>query len=272
MLYAVLKSLLMPPGIILLMLLAAFWLARGVLARLFIFTALSLLALMSLPLVGTALMQPLEIHPAIGPDPSSVPPEARAIVILGAGVRKRAPEYGGDTLDDASLRRVRYGAFLHRATGLPVYVTGGSLPGEQSAVAWLMADVLEFEHGVAVAAIEPASRTTWENAAFMAPLLDQDGVTHVLLVSDAWHLPQAVEAFERAGIEVIPAPTAFAHHPGWARELSYRDWLPSANAFQVSYSAIHEHLGRVWYQIRRLTAESPDVADGSSPVATPDQG
>jgi len=37
---------------------------------------------------------------------------AQAIVILGGGVRRNAPEYGGDTLGRLTLDRVRYGAMV----------------------------------------------------------------------------------------------------------------------------------------------------------------
>jgi uncharacterized SAM-binding protein YcdF (DUF218 family) len=42
---------------------------------------------------------------------------AQAIVILGGGVRREAPEYGGATLGGITLERVRYGARLARTTG-----------------------------------------------------------------------------------------------------------------------------------------------------------
>ena len=250
-LYSLFKALLLPPGIIILILIGAFWLTRGVPARLLVFLALSLLTLLSLPVVGVTLIQPLERYPIIGTDQRPVPPEAQAIVILSAGVRRVAPEYGdGSTLDDVSLRRVRYGARLQRLTGLPIYVTGGSAPGEARPVGPVMAGVLIDDYGARVAGIEAESRTTWENATLTAPLLERDGIRHILLVSDAWHLPRAVEVFERAGLAVTPAPTAQFHHPGWTTELSQSDWLPSAKALQTSYYAIHEHLGRLWYQVR----------------------
>ena len=50
---------------------------------------------------------------------------AKAVVILGGGVRRNAPEYGGDTLATLTLERVRYGARVARLTGLPVLVSGG---------------------------------------------------------------------------------------------------------------------------------------------------
>ncbi|AFL73947.1 YdcF family protein [Thiocystis violascens] len=263
MVYSVLKSLLLPPGILIVMLIAAFFLVRGVLGRLLLFTAVTVLTLMSLSPVGTRLMEPLERYSALGTPATPFPSTAQAIVILSAGRVTGAPEYGGDTLDDASLRRVRYGAKVARTTGLPLYVTGGAQPGEYPPMGVLMANLLREDYGAVVAGVESESRTSWENAAYTAPLLSRDGIAHILLVSDAWHLPRAVEAFESAGLTVTPAPTAFAHHPGWETELTLRDWLPSASAFKLSYLAIHEHLGRVWYQIRTWKQGPPQVTQAA---------
>ncbi len=264
MVYSIIKSLMIPPGILILMLIAAFFLVRGVLGRLLIFTVVTLMTLMSLSPVGIKLMEPLEVYPALGTRATPIPPAAQAIVILSAGRVTGAPEYGGDTLDDASLRRVRYGAKLSRTTGLPLYVTGGAQPGEDPPMGILMANLLRDDYGIVVAGIESKSQTSWENAAYTAPLLIHDGVTHILLVSDAWHLPRAVDAFEGAGLSVTPAPTAFAHYPGWEAALTFRDWLPSARAFLLSYLAIHEHLGRAWYQIRTWIQGPPRMTEAAA--------
>jgi len=90
-------------------------------------------------------------------------------------------------------------------------------------------------------------------------MLERDRIDQVLLVSSASHLPRGVEAFEKAGIRVTPAPTGFLYRPDWQEDVLYEDWLPSAQAFLESYSAIHEHLGRVWYQIRLWVQGAPGV-------------
>ena len=43
--------------------------------------------------------------------------DAEAIVVLSAGYQRYAPEYGGETIDDLTLARLRYAAHLARATG-----------------------------------------------------------------------------------------------------------------------------------------------------------
>jgi uncharacterized SAM-binding protein YcdF (DUF218 family) len=199
----------------------------------------------------------LEPYPAL--EPAALRETgAEAILVLGSERYAWAPEYGGDTVGGRTLQRLRYGAFLHRETGLPVYVSAGSPAGESPPLGRLMAGVLAQEYGIEAAGVEDRSPTTWENAMFSAPLLRRAGVERVLLVTHAWHLPRAVEAFERMGVQVIPAPTSFAHREG-AGESTYRDWLPSAGAFLQSYLAIHEYLGRAWYQLKATWGEASAI-------------
>src|SRR4030095_2797202 len=87
---------------------------------------------------------------------------AQAIVILGGGTRRDAPEYGGDTLGELTLERVRYGARVARLTGLPVLVTGGSVLGGETE-AKLMRQSLEAEFSGGVRWAEDRSRNNHDN-------------------------------------------------------------------------------------------------------------
>lgn len=245
--YSLLKELLLPPGLIVVMLMAALLLVQGRLGRLLILGALSLLLLMTLPAGSELLIAPLEPYPALTLDQARQS-GAQAILVLGAGRITAAQEYGGDTLDENSLVRVRYGAYLQRATGLPLYLSGGGMPWETEALADLMAGVLKSEFGIEVAGVENRSRTSWENATYSKEMLERDGIHHVLLVSQAWHLPRAVAACERAGLRVTPAPTRFYHKDLDGSD--WTDWMPDARTFTRSYYAIHEHLGQVWYWLQ----------------------
>jgi uncharacterized SAM-binding protein YcdF (DUF218 family) len=256
MLYVIVKSLIMPPGVLILLFLLGFFLVRGVLGRMFIFIGIALLALMSIPAVAEKLIAGLEPFPALQPQ-ALAETDAEGILILGAGRYAWAPEYGGDTIGSRSLQRLRYGAFLHRRTGLPVYISGGSPEPERPPVGRLMARVLESELGIVAAGVEDHSQNTNENAVFSAEMLAGDSIDRVLLVTHAWHMPRAIGAFRRVGIEAIPAPTCFAQREG---EGSYRDWLPSAKAFVTSYLALHEYLGQVWYRLKASIGQTPAVA------------
>ncbi|NKN33039.1 YdcF family protein [Marichromatium bheemlicum] len=255
-LYVVFKSLLMPPGILVSGLLLAVLLVPGGVGRAVLLAATLAFTAMTLPAIGAWMMAPLEQHAPLATAAHPIPADAEAILVLSAGRASAAPEYGGESVDNATLRRLRYGARLQRATGLPLYVSGGSPPPETPPVAQLMAEVLRDEYGIRVAGVEAQSLNTWENATYSAAMLARAGHTRILLVSDAWHLRRALAVFKEVGLTPIAASTGFLHDPD-PKDWSYRDWLPSAHGFVVSYYALHEHIGWLWYRLRRLVVGAP---------------
>ena len=243
------STLLLPPvNIVLLLLLALWWRrrARG-LATASLLAGAGLLVMLSLPLVADVLCREVEVYPPLSETTLS-DTGAGAIVVLAGGWR-RAPEYGGPTVNLFSLQRLTYGAWLQRRTGLPVAVTGGLIPDSNSvSEAGLMAGVLADEFGVESRWVEARSRNTAENALFTVPLLQEAGIRRILLVTHAFHMARAVPLFEAQGIEVTPAPTAFYASP----EFRYHAGMlvPSAKALWRSYLALHELLGQAWYSLR----------------------
>ncbi|MEM7407014.1 MAG: YdcF family protein [Pseudomonadota bacterium] len=171
---------------------------------------------------------------------------AEAIVVLGGG-RVRALEYGDETVSMKTLLRLRFGASLHRATGLPILVSGGSVSGEPRSEAELMREALVQEFGVPVRWIEGQSRNTEANARYSAKLLKEAGLGHIILVSQAVHLRRAVEMFEAQGLEVTPAGTDFN---GGLPEISLKIVAPSSWALEDSQALTHEWLGILWYRMR----------------------
>jgi uncharacterized SAM-binding protein YcdF (DUF218 family) len=163
---------------------------------------------------------------------------AQAVVILGGGLRRDAPEYGGDTLNRWTLERVRYGAKLARETALPVLVAGGSVWGDTATEASVMRAALEKEFNVPVRWTEERSRNTHENAQFAAAILKRDGVKRVVVVMHGFDIRRARAEFEAAGLEVVPAPTVLPRF-GITTPL---DLLPSMGALQGSQVALYELL------------------------------
>jgi uncharacterized SAM-binding protein YcdF (DUF218 family) len=182
---------------------------------------------------------------------------AQGIVILGGGIRRDAPEYGGDTLGRLTLERVRYGAFVARATRLPVLVSGGRQERDDATEAGLMKAALQSEYGIPVRWSEERSRNTHENARFSAALLRAEGVTRVVLVAHGFDMPRATAEFAAAGIATIPAPTGI---PRRGSPLELHDFLPSAAALQASYFALYEIYAEAW---RRTTTAVPALAPSS---------
>ena len=171
--------------------------------------------------------------------------EAHAIVILGGGRYRMAPEFMGyDDVSRLTLERLRYGARLHRATGLDIAVSGGPPAALATPEAQLMRGVLEADFGVPVRWAELESRNTAENA-----LLSRERFTfdRIILVTHAMHMPRAVRAFEGAGFDVIPAPLGFVSGP--EPDYVLRDFLPTYEALFGTHYAIYEFFGAIWYKL-----------------------
>ncbi len=205
---------------------------------------LTLAWLLSTPWVGDNLLAARQTHPAL----QILPDDAQAIVVLTAGRLYRAREYlGGDEPDRLTLERLRYGAWLHRHTQLPVLITGGVLdPQDDGSLAEIAARTLQDDWGVSPVWQESRARTTWENARYSAEMLRRRGIERVLLVTHAWHMPRAMYAFRRAGLDPIAAPTAFVQ-PAEGR---WQDFLPRSHAQRHSHWALHEWLGLWWYRLK----------------------
>jgi len=244
----ILKSLVFPPGGFLLAILIGLLLLRRKpqLGKSLLWLGLVSGYLLSTPLVSDLMQQQLQSYPALAEAEISQS-AAQAIVVLSAGRYRNAPEYGGDTVGNTSLARVRYGAYLQRLTGLPMVVSGGKVfDPEGKSLAQVMAESLQQDFHIDNVWLEDQSRNTAENARLSKQLLQQKGIDTVLLVTDALHMPRSVAVFEQVGLRVIPAPTRFT--------MLDDDWLllllPNASAIGGSYYALHELVGRAWYAIR----------------------
>ena len=214
---------------------AAIWLS---------WTALALLLVFSTRAGALLLVAPLEWQT---PPLASIPPTAQAIVVLSGARLSNAPDYDHqDKPGFITLARLQYAVRLHRAGGLPILVTGGKPDGSVESEAAVMARSLRDDFGVATRWQEQASDTTADNARLTAPILRNAGVQHVLLVTDAMHMPRALRSFRAQGIEAIPAPTVFFS----SERLTLNDWLPGGEGLRRSNYALHEWIGLLWYALR----------------------
>lgn len=172
---------------------------------------------------------------------------ADAIVVLGGGTYFDAPEYGGtDTVSAPSLVRLRYAAKLQRETGKPLLVAGGAPAGNTVPEAALMQAVLENEFRVPVRWTEDTSANTYENARNSYAILHKAGIRRIYLVTHAWHMPRAARAFEAAGFEVVPAPTAYSTR----RKTDFLSFMPNAESLEASRVFAHELIGNLWYRLK----------------------
>ncbi len=236
-------QLVLPPGVFILLGLVGLAFARSHAKFGAALTAISLVSLyvLSTSVVSKFLVQSLEVPYS---DPAAET-SAMAIVVLGGGSYHAAPEYGADTVAKASLERARYAAYLHKRTAKPILATSGNPAGGETSEAEQIKQVLR-DFGVGVKWVESRSNNTLENARMTQAILKKAGVQSVYLVTNAWHMPRARLAFERAGLQVIPAPMGYHTRV----RLTALDFIPSAGAMNETYIFFHEVLGTVWYRLK----------------------
>ena len=251
MLSAIVAVPLLPPVNLLLLALAGMALARRRprLGRRLTLAALLALLALALPIVPGLLLTALER----GIGPPVPPPAAQAVVILGADAASDGPEPWQTQVGALTLERLRGGAELARARGLPILVTGGVVSAAGPAVATLMARSLAADFGLPARWVETESGTTWENATLTAKMLRREGIGTVLLVTHAWHMRRALIAFRAAGLVAVPAGLLAEHAP----RLGWGGFVPSMAAWHRGYYALHEWIGCAWYALRAAVAPPP---------------
>jgi uncharacterized SAM-binding protein YcdF (DUF218 family) len=259
---ALLKALVLPPTGPLLLAAAGLWMMGRTprAGRILAWTGILSLLALATPMVAFLLLTLVDSSPPLDVQRAR---NAQAIVILGGGVRRHAAEYGGDTLGHLTLERVRYGAWVARATGLPVLVTGGSVFGGEPE-AKLMRAALEREFHVPVRWAETRSRNTHENAVRSAEILGAEHISRIVLVAHGFDMPRAKAEFAAQGIEAIAAPTGIP-----SREIDTPlDVLPSLAALRGSYFALYEIFANVarWITLHIGTSISKEQhADSAIP-------
>ncbi|KIF82119.1 YdcF family protein [Noviherbaspirillum autotrophicum] len=207
--------------------------------------ALVTLAVISTPAGALLLVAPLEHRSSSLM--SAQHAGAQAIVVLGGGRIRNAPEYGGrDTPKPIPLVRLRYAAQLYRETGLPVLVSGGAPDGAAESEAAIMARSLREDFSVPVRWVEGGSDDTRQNAVLSAAILQAAGVQRILLVTDAMHMPRAQTLFTQTGLDVVAAPASLRSHS----PLQATDFLPSDEGISRAHYALHEWIGLAWNAIR----------------------
>lgn len=236
-------ALVLPPGLLIVIALIAVSLL-GVAPRFGRWTAtlaLAALYVLSTPIVGRELLQSIEV-PYVDPANDK---RGGAIVVLGGGSYFRAPEYGHDTVSGATLERLRYAAHLHRRIKKPILVSSGNpVRADSTEGSQMQATLKDF--GVMATWVEEGSKNTFENARLTYRILERSGIKTIYLVTNAWHMPRARFAFERAGFTVVPAATGFKT----TMRLMLLDFVPSVSGMAQSWTFFHEVVGLAWYRLK----------------------
>ncbi len=124
-----------------------------------------------------------------------------AIVVLGGGLTN--DKHNDIILNKSSLMRLEKTVNVYQETRLPVIVSGREAP-------WMMQWLLSKD--VAWVIPEKESYNTCENARFTALTVP---LTHVILVTDPYHMNRARRQFALSGIATTPMPSDFIEQPSW---------------------------------------------------------
>lgn len=206
----------------------------------------------STPVVSDAVRMSLERrYPPIAAEDM---PEAGAIVVLGGAVAPADPPRRYPDLSSAA-DRVWHAARLYHAERAPLVILsgGGFSQPESDAMAVFLMDL-----GVPEAAIrlESDSRTTHENARFTRPILEEEDIRDILLVTSAMHMPRAMHIFRANGMQPIPAAAdhEVAHEDTRPKPLQF---MPDARALEGATRAFKEYLGILGYGIQQRLHRTP---------------
>jgi uncharacterized SAM-binding protein YcdF (DUF218 family) len=242
---AILEALTLPP-IVFVVLIVAGLLLRGTwrrFGRRLTWVSLTALILFGMPVVSGNLLRTLESGLPVTPPPGNPP---QAIVVLSAEMIRTHQETLGYRPGLLTLDRLRTAAAMHRRTGLPILVSGGTGQVGSASLAAVMAQSLKDDFQTPARWIEDKSTDTWENASDSAAILRAEGITSIYLVTHSWHMRRALVAFQHTGLTVTAAPTSLDDPLG--PELD--DFLPRTAGWQAGYYATHEWIGYAWYKLR----------------------
>jgi uncharacterized SAM-binding protein YcdF (DUF218 family) len=243
---AVIKSFLLPPGILIILLVYFCYIFRDTRHRfiyyLFCFFIFSTY-LISTPNFSSRLAKLIEPEEAL--ELRNVK-DAEAIVILGCNLYVNGPEYSeNDDVSECTLIRLRYGAELYSQTMLPVMTCGGSVLGKSQSEADVMAKVLYERFNVETKWKENRSVNTYQNVENAVSIMKKENINKIILVTHAIHMQRAIYSFNKNNIKVYPAPTYF--FSAKTDKPLLLQFIPNIKALYVSRFVAYELIGLVWH-------------------------
>ena len=236
----------LPLGLVILLLIFALWRKR----RWPVVAAILVLYVGSIPFVGNRLIGWLETRYA--ETPLDRVQSADAVVVLGGIL---GPENTGGTLPNwgETVERFEAGVALVQSgkAGRLVF-TGARMPWDESPTT----EGEELRRRAIARGVGPdrilVTReidNTATEALAVAGLVRAQGWKRVILVTTGWHMPRAALLFKRAGVDCIPFPVDMrddrTHHA------SLIDFVPKAEAWQLTETAVRESYGYLFYRFFR---------------------
>lgn len=209
--------------------------------------ALLVLIVFSLPLTGSLIWRSLESDYRYKPVEAAK--QHDAIVVLSGMLdgfysgKQFVPQW-----NDAD--RFFAGVSLIKANKAKILIfTRGKMPWSNSPPEGEILKSKAIEMGVDASRIylTGVANNTEGEAREIAAMMKRERFKSILLVTSSFHMPRAKLLFDNAGVESEAYPTDFREANS---DISWLDFIPSADGFKHSSSGIREYIGRAYYQLK----------------------
>lgn len=241
-------SFLLPPGIIILALLAFnIWLYRlkkraaKILSIIIVF-----FYIISTNYFGGIILKFQESQ--YNPPPIS---SGDVIIMLGGGATLDTPDFDGlGNLSGNAANRLLTAARLQRQLNVPIILSGGQVfedSGREAVIGKRMLLGIGIPEDMII--VEDSSFNTKQNAEYTKRILDVRGFRKPILVTSAFHMERSVLNFLRIGVAVTPFPTDYLANRK-NDGLYLNNFVPSADGLRNVSIVLRERLGilamKVW--------------------------
>lgn len=193
--------------------------------------------------------------------PSPAPVTAPVIVVLGGGTESNLPPRQGVEMNSAGDRMLHAADLYHQGAAPKILLSGGNVEWmdslENSPAADMQQILLKMNVPVSAMILQTKSQNTHEDAEYSAKILREKGISKIILVTSAMHMPRSVALFEKQGIEVLPSPTDFTiTEDGWQRMFSpnletfLTNIVPNSSAIGLTTTVMKEYIGLLVYRLQ----------------------
>ena len=170
------------------------------------------------------------------------------IVVLGCGHREEESLPLSSRYKECSLRRVVHAYLLHRETGIPMYFSGGVMPGNSHSEAEYnrkLALSLGADDASAIVVADESVDTASEAIMLSGTFTNKT----VALVTSAAHMSRSRNYLESVGIDVITSPTDNQITFMAINYMNVGTYLPSKSGLKHTYIAFYEYAGLISQRI-----------------------
>lgn len=247
-----------PTGLVfLLILLALFFSRRQKQTRFILIATLLILFLSGNRWLSYSLARTIEWKYLPSPTTLSAP----AIVVLGGGTESNLTPRQGVEVNSAGDRMLHAADIYHQGAAPIIILSGGNVEWmdslDNSPAGDMRQILLKLNVPDSAMILQTRSQNTHEDAEFSARLLKEKGISKIILVTSAMHMPRSVALFEKQGIEVLPSPTDFTiTEDGWQRMFSpnfetfLTNIVPNSSAIGLTTTVMKEYIGMIVYRMQ----------------------